>query len=195
MPSQVSFPARQRCSRMRTCIRPLRSCSVILCHIFVPAFREHRPRQVWTRPLRSRSLCQFWPDLQVEHGFSPSARRLHSQLRPSYPGRCLEWTSWRFRCLEDILTGPTFWLRRTRSVSLADSHLLARGTVEECRPPCRLCRLRFSQGVLLRHLVCRRVRFSSHRAIGGCGEIGEVFYSWGSFQLRLGAFVRMVKPG
>src|SRR5713101_5380931 len=145
MPSRANFPERQQCLHKRTCTRRLMFSSEILYHTFVLTFRERRPRQVWIHPRRSLWLCQFWPDLPAEHCFSPSTRRLHSQRGPSYLGKCREWTSWRFRFHEDILTGPTFWPQRTRLVSQADSRQLAPSTVEEHRQPCRLCRLCFSQ--------------------------------------------------
>src|SRR5712664_861440 len=144
MPSRANFPERLQCLHMRTCTRHLMFFLEILCHTFVLTFREHRRRQVWIHPRRSLLLCQFWPDLPAEHCFYPSTRRLRSLLRLSCLGKCPEWTSWRFRFHEDILTGPTFWPQRTRLISQADSRQLAPGTVEEYRRLCRLCRQRLS---------------------------------------------------
>src|SRR2546425_9709584 len=159
MPSPVNSPERQQCSHRRTCTRRLRFSSKILYHIFVPAFRERRRRQVWTRPHRSQWLCLFWPDLRGEHCFSPSTRRSRSQPRPRCPGKCPEWTFWRFQYHEETLTGPTSWPSRTPLISLVDSRQPAPSTIEECRQLCRLCRQRFSRSTLRGGVMVGRVRF------------------------------------
>src|SRR3989442_14189300 len=161
MPSRVNFPARLRCLHMRTCTRHLRFSSENLYHIFVPAFRERRRRQVWIRPPRFRSLCQSWPNWSDEHCFSRSTRRLRSQPKRRCLGKCLEWTSWRFQYHEDTLKGPTSWPKRTLLVSPADSRQRAPSTIEECRQLCRLCQQRLSRSTLRGGFMVGRVRFGS----------------------------------
>src|SRR5712692_9758947 len=161
MPSRANFPERLQCLHMRTCTRHLMFSLEILCHIFVPAFRERRPRQVWIHPRRSLWLCQFWRDLPAEHYFFPSTRRLRSQPKRSCLGRCPEWTFWRFQCHEDTLTGQTSWPQRTPLVSQADSRQPAPSTIGECIQLCRLCRQQLSWASLRGSVAIGRVRFGS----------------------------------
>src|SRR5205807_5583816 len=161
MPSLVNFLERQQCSHRRTCTRHLRFSSEILYHIFVPAFRERTPRQVWIRPPPFRSLCQFWPSWPGEHCFSPSTRGSRSLPERRCPGKCPEWTSWRFQSHEETLTGPTSWPSRTPLVSPADSRRRAPNTIEECRQLCRLSRQRPSWKSLRGGVVVGKVRFGS----------------------------------